>query len=369
MGKAAPYMLKELCGRFYSLLKKEAAHENEPQRILFLLRNIMLLLGMYFLIFPLVMCLVSPRTRGWIGYVFAVLAALIFFGTYRLQVRTGVVMCVTLQLAWVVIFILMYGWDCGIQHLMFEMLVLVYFAIYNGVGYKIGYTAFLFAVRFVLFVYCRRNQPYYGLTENATVVLQIMNMILSFVLMGVVCAMFSSNVESAEKKLVLYNEQLKKQAGTDPLTGLWNRRQMMQYITEKHQKDSNMAFTLGMGDIDFFKKINDNWGHDCGDAVLVWITRHMSEVLGEHARLCRWGGEEFIFFFPDMNGDQVCEILNVLRMRLDNDPFDWKGEWLKVTMTFGVEENDFSSSIDTLLKNVDDKLYMGKKQGRDRVIY
>lgn len=247
--------------------------------------------------------------------------------------------------------------------------MLVYFAIYNGVGYKIGYTAFLFAVRFVLFVYCRRNQPYYGLTENATVVLQIMNMILSFVLMGVVCAMFSSNVESAEKKLVLYNEQLKKQAGTDPLTGLWNRRQMMQYITEKHQKDSNMAFTLGMGDIDFFKKINDNWGHDCGDAVLVWITRHMSEVLGEHARLCRWGGEEFIFFFPDMNGDQVCEILNVLRMRLDNDPFDWKGEWLKVTMTFGVEENDFSSSIDTLLKNVDDKLYMGKKQGRDRVIY
>ena len=67
--------------------------------------------------------------------------------------------------------------------------------------------------------------------------------------------MFSSNVESAEKKLVLYNEQLKKQAGTDPLTGLWNRRQMMQYITEKHQKDSNMDFTLGMGDIDFLRKL------------------------------------------------------------------------------------------------------------------
>lgn len=263
----------------------------------------------------------------------------------------------------------MYGWDCGIQHLMFEMLVLVYFAIYNGVGYKIGYTAFLFAVRFVLFVYCRRNQPYYGLTENATVVLQIMNMILSFVLMGVVCAMFSSNVESAEKKLVLYNEQLKKQAGTDPADRLWNRRQMMQYITEKHQKDSNMAFTLGMGDIDFFKKINDNWGHDCRGCSAGVDHQAYERGAGGAARLCRWGGEEFIFFFPDMNGDQVCEILNVLRMRLDNDPFDWKGEWLKVTMTFGVEENDFSSSIDTLLKNVDDKLYMGKKQGRDRVIY
>lgn len=70
-----------------------------------------------------------------------------------------------------------------------------------------------------------------------------------------------------------------------------------------------------------------------------------------------------------MNGDQVCEALNELRANIDNDPFDWKGEWIPITMTFGVEENDFQSSIDTLLKNVDDKLYMGKAQGRDRVIY
>ena len=96
------------------------------------------------------------------------------------------------------------------------------------------------------------------------------------------------------------NEQLKKQAGTDPLTGLRNRRQMIQYITEKRRKEPVMAFTIGMGDIDFFKRINDHWGHDCGDAVLVWITQHMSRELGEHAKLCRWGGEEFIFFVPDM---------------------------------------------------------------------
>ena len=168
---------------------------------------------------------------------------------------------------------------------------------------------------------------------------------------------------------VKYNEQLKKQAGTDPLTGLWNRRQMIQYITEKRRKEPVMAFTIGMCDIDFFKRINDHWGHDCGDAVLVWITQHMSRELGEHAKLCRWGGEEFIFFFPDMNGDEVCLMLNSLRMKLDNDLFDWRGEWIPVTMTFGVEENDFKSNIDTLLKNVDAKLYMGKEQGRDRVIY
>ena len=65
--------------------------------------------------------------------------------------------------------------------------------------------------------------------------------------------------------------------------------------------------------------------------------------------LCRWGGEEFIFFFPDMNGDQVCEMLDMYCVcGWTTILFDWKGEWLKVTMTFGVEENDFTSSIDTL---------------------
>ena len=361
--------MKKLWGKFYSLLKKEAVHENEPQRILFLLRNMLLLLEVYFIMFPVLIYLMRPQTKDWIGYLFAVLTAAAFYGTYRLRVHTSVLVCVTMQLAWVVVFILTYGWECGIQHLMFEMLVLMYFANYNAIGYKIGYTIFLFAVRFGLFVYCRGHLPYYGLTETATVILQVINMILSFVLMGVVCTIFSSNVESAEKKLVLYNEQLKKQAGTDPLTGLWNRRQMMQYITEKHGKQPDMGFTLGMGDIDFFKRINDNWGHDCGDAVLMWITEHMREELNEYGKLCRWGGEEFVFFFPYMNGDQVCEFLEKLRMRLENNLFDWKGEWIRVTMTFGVEENDFVSNIDTLIKNVDDKLYMGKEQGRDRVIY
>ena len=297
-----------MCGgiwkKFLSLLKKEAIHENEPQSILFLLRVILLILGAYFLLIPFVLYLVGQERQVWTGDIFALLAVAAFCATYRTKVHTSVLICTGLQLLWVIAFVVLYGWDCGIQHLM-----------------------------------------------------------------AVACSMFSSNVESAEKKLVLYNEKLKKQAGTDPLTGLWNRRQMLQYITEQRDKYPDVAFTIGMGDIDFFKKINDHWGHDCGDAVLVWLTRFMSRELSEYARLCRWGGEEFIFFFPRMNGDEVCLILNDLRIKLSNDLFDWRGEWIPITMTFGVEENDFKSSMDTLLKNVDHKLYIGKEQGRDRVIY
>ena len=362
-------MFGGLCRKFCSILKREAAHENEPQRILFLLRIILLILGIYFLIIPGILFILGSKVDAGAGYIFCVLAAVAFYATYRLRVHTCVLIASGLQLGWIVVFVVLYGWDCGIQHLMFEMLVLVYFSIYNSLGYKIGYTVFLFAVRFGLFLYCRGEVSVLQLTELGTVVLQIINTILTFILMAVACSMFSSNVESAEKKLVLYNEQLKKQAGTDPLTGLWNRRQMLEFITEKRRREPEMAFTLGMGDIDFFKKINDKWGHDCGDAVLVWLARRISEELPDEARLCRWGGEEFIFFFPRENGDVICRFLDDLRMKLDNPPFDWRGERIPITMTFGVEENDFRSDIDTLLKNVDNKLYIGKKQGRDCVIY
>lgn len=133
-----------------------------------------------------------------------------FYATYRLKVHTSVLVCSGLQLAWIIVFVILYGWDCGIQHLMFEMLVLVYFAVYNSLVYKVSYTVVLFVVRFSLFLYCRVNISVFALTETATVVLQIINTIVTFVLMAVACSMFSSNVESAEKKLVLYNEQLKK---------------------------------------------------------------------------------------------------------------------------------------------------------------
>ena len=362
-------MVKGLCRKFNALLRKEAVHENEPQRILFLLRIILLILGLYFLIIPLVFCIVGPKTEVWTGYIFAAMSVAAFYATYRLKVHTSVLVCSGLQLAWVIVFVILYGWDCGIQHLMFEMLVLVYFAVYNSLVYKISYTVVLFAVRFSLFLYCRVNISVFALTETATVVLQIINTIVTFVLMAVACSMFSSNVESAEKKLVLYNEQLKKQAGTDPLTGLWNRRQMMQYITEKHRKEPAMAFTIGMGDIDFFKRINDHWGHDCGDAVLVWITQHMSRELGEHAKLCRWGGEEFLFFIPDTNLDDANTLMNDIRMSVGKCAITYKELTIHVTMTFGIEENDFHSSLTELVKHADDKLYYGKTHGRNTVIF
>ena len=97
-------MFGELWRKFCSLLKKEAVHENEPQRILLLLRIILLILGLYFLIIPLVLCVVGPKTDVWIGYIFAVMAMAAFYATYRLKVHTSVLICAGVQLAWVIAF-------------------------------------------------------------------------------------------------------------------------------------------------------------------------------------------------------------------------------------------------------------------------
>ena len=146
-------MFGGLWRKFCSLLKKEAVHENEPQRILLLLRIILLILCLYFLSIPLVLSVVGPKTGVWIGYIFAVMVVAAFCATYRLKVHTSVLICAGVQLAWVIAFVILYGWDCGIQHLMFEMLVLVYFAVYNSLVYKVSYTVVLFAVRFSLFLF------------------------------------------------------------------------------------------------------------------------------------------------------------------------------------------------------------------------
>lgn len=86
-------MVKGLCRKFNALLRKEAVHENEPQRILFLLRIILLILGLYFLIIPLVFCIVGPKTEVWTGYIFAAMAVAAFYATYRLKVHTSVLVC------------------------------------------------------------------------------------------------------------------------------------------------------------------------------------------------------------------------------------------------------------------------------------
>ena len=128
-------------------------------------------------------------------------------------------------------------------------------------------------------------------------------------------------------------------------------------------------FSIAIGDIDFFKKVNDTYGHNCGDQVLTDLAKLFKEKTLGLGHVCRWGGEEFLFFFPGLNLDEASTLMDNIRLAISDLTIVYKDVSLHVTMTFGLEEYDYNSSPSEMVKHADDKLYYGKTHGRDTVIF
>lgn len=353
----------------YNFINQESRFDNEPKRVFVLLRWLYLIMTVYFGAFFFLLLLGRPEQLSWMAVAGMAAMAALFVFTYRLRAKQNLILYAMVQIAWIVTFVYLYGWDCGVQHFIFALLVMIYFAITDALVMKVVCTVFLFFMRFILFSYCRLFTPVIVLPNSFVVLLQVYNSFFLFLVLGLICGTFSSNIELAERKLVLYNEKLKQQAATDPLTGIWNRRTMQKHMEQFREQNKSSSFVVAMGDIDFFKKINDQWGHDCGDAVLTELTELFREELRAKGSFCRWGGEEFLFHFPDMNGDEAYTVISDLAIHVQRHPFLWNGEKIYVTMTFGMEENDFTSNMDVLIHNVDEKLYIGKEGGRNQIVF
>jgi len=183
---------------------------------------------------------------------------------------------------------------------------------------------------------------------------------------------FRKKFSASEEKIIRYSKRLEMLATTDPLTKLQNRRGMLNHIEETTKKltSSNTGLlTLVIGDIDLFKSINDTYGHEAGDYVLETLAKIMNEFMDNKGMVARWGGEEFLFSFEGINGDYAFEETSRLLHLIEKYEFSYEGTPIKVTMTFGIEEFDSQIGIDKVISKADEKLYMGKKQGRNRVIY
>ncbi len=181
----------------------------------------------------------------------------------------------------------------------------------------------------------------------------------------------NANIEISLKneELLKAYEKLELLARTDPLTHLSNRRDMMEKIEyEKRRCDrSGNSFVLSIGDIDHFKTINDTYGHDAGDYVLTEISSLMTTLLRKQDIVGRWGGEEFLLFFPDtpLEGGQI--VTEKVRSAIEEHTFEFGGHVIQVSMTLGVCEYRKGMKIDACLKKADQALYRGKQNGRNQV--
>ncbi len=202
-------------------------------------------------------------------------------------------------------------------------------------------------------------------------ILIMLNITVFCLCMSIVAFFFCTQYLASEQKLMQYNQKLKHIADIDPLTQLMNRRSAMEKMAAISQKyaTNNNAVSIAIGDIDFFKKVNDTYGHDCGDYVLKTIGGIFATEMESKGFVCRWGGEEFLFVFSSMNGDEAFIELNNLREQIERFKFLFKGNEFNLTMTFGVDEFSNNVPIDDVIKAADEKLYMGKEGGRNQVVY
>ncbi len=178
-------------------------------------------------------------------------------------------------------------------------------------------------------------------------------------LSGFVCILIDITEKKMEQER-LYNASIK-----DELTGAFNRRYLKNLFPSEHKKskDKNYKISLIMFDIDFFKKVNDTYGHDVGDKVLKKAVEIAEKHIRKYDFLFRTGGEEFVIMLAGADKDRAYRIAEEIREDIKQYTFE---EGFSVTVSFGVTEVRENDDLETALKRADEALYESKRGGRDR---
>ena len=155
----------------------------------------------------------------------------------------------------------------------------------------------------------------------------------------------------------------------DSLTDLYNRRycnQNLKNISEQYIKTGE-PYTLAIADIDFFKKVNDTYGHTAGDEVLVSVAQIMKKSMAGKGFAARWGGEEFLLVYTGCDMETTLTYLEMLVEAIREMRVEYDDKAIKITISIGVATGN-CDSVDKVLCTADDRLYHAKKEGRDRVV-
>lgn len=158
-------------------------------------------------------------------------------------------------------------------------------------------------------------------------------------------------------------------AKTDELTGLSNRRDILNRLSEEFSRyqRSGHHFSIALIDLDLFKNINDQYGHNAGDAALKQFADLLQTVIRQTDVAARWGGEEFLLLLPDTSLIPALTLAERLRSEVAQNSFSFHGQDLPITMSAGICSIAQADSIDNMLKQADLQLYSAKEAGRNRI--
>ena len=354
-----------------AMVFQEPQNKNDSPKVVAVLR-ISCMLFMVYLLFAGVGFVVTRHPYlCMFSVLFLVLYAYGLYCTYQDKVRQAYALLNINTLMWVVMFYVFFGEITGVQHFIFALILVdLMLDRKRPVVTILG----LYAVRVALYagrMTCLPLAP-----ENLVGVMEVYLYVLSVILE---CATvlftgiyFTKDAFQMESRLQEYNKELRHVASTDPLTKVWNRFRMLEHVEKclkKYRKGEMQFMAVAIGDIDFFKRVNDTYGHECGDEVLRKLAHLFDMETRGIGAVARWGGEEFLFLFENMNGDDAWTALSLIQTKLRRLEIPYEGQVHHVTMTFGLTEYDCNLSLDENIKLADDKLYRGKEHGRDRIVY
>lgn len=179
-----------------------------------------------------------------------------------------------------------------------------------------------------------------------------------------------NKLNEANFQLTNLNKKLEILSRQDPLTKLPNRRELLdKFRNEIHNlKLKRKSITIIIADIDHFKKINDLYGHACGDYVLVEVPKIFRKVLREDGVISRYGGEEYVILLPDADINYSEFIAEELRVTLEKTLLNYNGNEFKVTASFGVYNFDDELNFINCIEKADIALYDAKNSGRNKVV-
>jgi diguanylate cyclase (GGDEF)-like protein len=178
-----------------------------------------------------------------------------------------------------------------------------------------------------------------------------------------------AEVAARTQDLAKANQVLHQLSRTDELTGISNRRDIIEKVRNEgyRAQRSGRPFAFLMIDIDHFKAFNDTHGHECGDSVLRAVSQAIRQILRRHEYLARWGGEEFLVVLPESDAQGTRFACERIRAKVEGMEHVHAGQTLKVTITVGASLFDARLGVARSLALADKALYRGKQAGRNRV--
>jgi len=221
----------------------------------------------------------------------------------------------------------------------------------------------IIAVSLFLNIYFREHQPLHGITRQYIFILGNINLVLFLLISSGLILLYSRY----EQK---HYDHLKNRSLLDPLTGLYNRRFMVEYSEKFFASKTAKPLLPAMLviDIDHFKSINDRYGHTLGDCVIAHTAKVIKVCVGTHAHTSRWGGEEFVVLIPNTSKKALETLCHTIVTAFDKNPVVCETTNIHVTVTCGAALRNANETFSELFIKADTALYEGKVSGRNQYV-